>query len=243
MIYLGIIVTAFITSILSGVIGMAGGAILMAILITLLPVGNAMILHGATQAMANGSRTFLLRQHLIWRLLPAYGVGAIAAISIATWMVMIPDPAIVFLAIGIFPWTAQWSGRLRGLDITQPLTTISCGFIVTFAQLIAGAAGPILDVFYVNSRLGRRAIVANKALTQTIGHLLRVLYYGVLISVSSELPIWLFIASLAAAALGTGLGTKLLKQWNDTDFERTSRRIILTVATLCIFRGLYLLTV
>ncbi len=220
---------------------MAGGAVLIAVLITILPVSSAMILHGATQAIANGSRTLLLREHLVWRLLPGYGLGAACAIGIATWLVLVPDPGVVLIAIGIFPWAAQWSSRLKGLDITQPMNTVLCGFSVTFAQLIAGAAGPILDVFYINSGLGRQAIVANKALTQTIGHLLRILYYGALISMTSDLPGWIFVASLCVAILGTRVGTMLLARWNDADFTKLSRRIILTVATVCIFRGTYVL--
>jgi uncharacterized membrane protein YfcA len=241
MLYIVIIITAFLTSVLSGLVGMAGGAVLMAVLITILPVSSAMILHGATQAIANGSRTLLLREHLVWRLLPGYGLGAACAIGIATWLVLVPDPGVVLIAIGIFPWAAQWSSRLKGLDITQPMNTVLCGFSVTFAQLIAGAAGPILDVFYINSGLGRQAIVANKALTQTIGHLLRILYYGALISMTSDLPGWIFVASLCVAILGTRVGTMLLARWNDADFTKLSRRIILTVATVCIFRGTYVL--
>jgi uncharacterized membrane protein YfcA len=241
MLYIVIIITAFLTSVLSGLVGMAGGAVLIAVLITILPVSSAMILHGATQAIANGSRTLLLREHLVWRLLPGYGLGAACAIGIATWLVLVPDPGVVLIAIGIFPWAAQWSSRLKGLDITQPMNTVLCGFSVTFAQLIAGAAGPILDVFYINSGLGRQAIVANKALTQTIGHLLRILYYGALISMTSDLPGWIFVASLCVAILGTRVGTMLLARWNDADFTKLSRRIILTVATVCIFRGTYVL--
>ena len=241
MLYIVIIITAFLTSVLSGLVGMAGGAVLIAVLITILPVSSAMILHGATQAIANGSRTLLLREHLVWRLLPGYGLGAACAIGIATWLVLVPDPGVVLIAIGIFPWAAQWSSRLKGLDITQPMNTVLCGFSVTFAQLIAGAAGPILDVFYINSGLGRQAIVANKALTQTIGHLLRILYYGALISLTSDLPGWIFVASLGVAVLGTRVGTMLLARWNDADFTKLSRRIILTVATVCIFRGTYVL--
>ena len=241
MLYIAIIITAFLTSVLSGLVGMAGGAVLMAVLITILPVSSAMILHGATQAMANGSRTLLLKEHLIWRLLPGYGLGAACAIGMATWLVLVPDPGVVLIAIGIFPWAARWSSRLKGLDITQPMTTVLCGFSVTFAQLIAGAAGPILDVFYINSGLDRQAIVANKALTQTIGHLLRILYYGALISLTSDLPGWIFVASLGVVILGTRVGTMLLARWNDADFTKLSRRIILTVATVCIFRGTYVL--
>ena len=44
-------------------------------------------------------------------------------------------------------------------------------------QLIAGASGPILDVFYNGSSLNRREIVATKAFTQAMGHLIKLAFY------------------------------------------------------------------
>ena len=59
-----IVATVFVTSLISGVIGMAGGMILMAVLVSLLSVPAAMVVHGAVQATANGSRAYFLRQHI-----------------------------------------------------------------------------------------------------------------------------------------------------------------------------------
>ena len=56
-----ITLSAFATSVLSGIVGMAGGMVLMFVLITLLPVSSAMVLHAATQLTANGSRAWMLR--------------------------------------------------------------------------------------------------------------------------------------------------------------------------------------
>ena len=154
---------------------------------------------------------------------------------------LIPDPAWVLLLIGLFAWSGQWSKSLQGLNITKPLTTVVCGLLVTFAQLIAGAAGPLLDVFYLNSGLGRQSVVANKALTQTIGHTLRIVYYGLLIHVQSELAWWIFPLVIVAAIAGTRTGVRILARWHDGGFQDISRKIILTIATVCIVRGIYLL--
>ena len=54
----------------------------------------------------------------------------------------------------------------------------SDGLVSNFA-LIAGVAGPLLDVFFVRSTIDRRAVVATKAATQAISHTLKVGYYGV----------------------------------------------------------------
>ena len=104
--------SAFATSVLSGIVGMAGGMVLMFILISLLPVSSAMILHAATQLTANGSRAFMLRVHILWGLLPLYLLGSATAISIATYLVLVPDPAWVLLLIGLF----AWSGLTRQTD-------------------------------------------------------------------------------------------------------------------------------
>ena len=241
LLWLLITLSAFATSVLSGIVGMAGGMVLMFVLISVLPVSSAMILHAATQVTANGSRAWMLRQHMLWRLLPPYLLGSAVAIAIAIFLVLIPDPAWVLILIGLFAWGGQWSKHLRGLDITKPLTTVVCGFSVTFAQLIAGAAGPLLDVFYLNSGLGRQSVVANKALTQTIGHTLRIVYYGLLISIDSQLVWWIFPLAIAAAITGTRAGVAILARWHDVGFQRISRQIILTIATACIIRGVFLL--
>ena len=83
--------------------------------------------------------------------------------------------------------------------------------------------------------------MANKALTQTIGHSLRIVYYGLLIHVQSELACWIFPLVIVAAIAGTRTGVRILARWHDVGFQNISRKIILTIATICIIRGTYLL--
>ena len=48
--------TMVATSFLSGIFGMAGGMILIGVLLALLPLPEAMVLHGVTQMASNGWR-------------------------------------------------------------------------------------------------------------------------------------------------------------------------------------------
>ena len=239
MLYLLIIVSAFATSVLSGLVGMAGGVVLMAILINVLPVSSAMVLHGITQFTANGSRTLILRKYLLWRLLPGYVLGATLAVAGFSALLFIPDASVVLILVGLFPWIARLQPKLAGLNITRPLSSLLCGLSVTSAQLLAGAAGPLLDMFYLNSGLDRQTVVANKAMTQTLGHLLRILYYGAIISIETVLPNWLFIAAAIVAVLGTRVGTWLLSHWDDERFRHVSSYIILGTGTICVLQGSY----
>ena len=211
----------------------------MAILINVLPVSSAMVLHGVTQFTANGSRTLILRRFLLWQLLPGYMLGAALAVAGFSALLFVPDASVVLILVGLFPWVAKLKPKLSGLNITRPLSSVLCGLSVTSAQLLAGAAGPLLDMFYLNSGLDRQTVVANKAMTQTIGHLLRILYYGAIISVETLLPNWLFLAAAVTAVLGTRIGTWLLSRWDDAGFQHISGLIILCTGTICIIQGSY----
>ena len=198
-----------------------------------------MVLHGITQFTANGSRTLILRKHLMWRLLPGYILGASVAVAGFSALLFVPEASVVLILVGLFPWLARLQPKSSAFNITRPASNIICGFSVTSAQLLAGAAGPLLDLFYLNSGLDRQTVVANKALTQTIGHLLRIFYYGAIISVATPLPYWLFLAAAIAAVIGTRLGTWLLARWDDQRFQRVSGQIILATGTICILQGSY----
>lgn len=59
-----ILVAALFTSFVSSIFGMLGGLLLMAVLITLMSTGPAMVLHGLIQFASNGYRAFLNRKDI-----------------------------------------------------------------------------------------------------------------------------------------------------------------------------------
>ncbi|MDH3641116.1 MAG: sulfite exporter TauE/SafE family protein [Gammaproteobacteria bacterium] len=229
------------TSLLSGILGMAGGMILMAILVSTVSVAAAMMIHGAVQATANGSRAWFLRAHIQWRILPAYLLGAAIALGGFMALALVPQAGVVLIVIGIFPFLARLlsraAPRLPGLDITHMPTAAACGAAVTAAQLFAGASGPLLDVFYLNSALDRYQVVASKALTQTLGHLIKLGYYGLFIGVVDGVPGWFYLILMATAVVGTRIGTRLLDKLKDDVFRRISGWVILAIAAVCVAKG------
>jgi uncharacterized membrane protein YfcA len=217
---------------------MAGGILLMALLVSLKSIAAAMIIHGVVQATANGSRAFLLRRHIVFAVLPPYVAGAAIAFAAFASIALVPDSAWVMIAIGALPWIALVVPRLNGVDITRPASAVVCGTAVTAAQLFAGASGPLLDFFYLHTQLNRHQVVASKAITQTLGHLLKLVYYGGVIGVSGEGVDATFLGiAVLAAMLGTRLGTRLLDRLGDGSFRRYSRWVILAIGAYCIVRG------
>lgn len=243
-----IAMAVILTATLSGIFGMAGGIVLMGVFLALMPVSAAMMLHGTTQAVSNGYRAFLTRDHINWSIFIRYAGGAALSLIALSAIAFVPEKAIVFLAVGSIPFIAATLPKNLSLDITRPGMPYFCGFAITLINLVAGVAGPLLDTFFVRTELTRHQVVATKAVTQTLSHLLKLVYFGLLVSAVStefsngvsQLPWWVFLMVIPCAMLGTTLGTKILDRMSDVNFRRWSQWIVLTLGGICILRGLYL---
>src|SRR5260221_13438044 len=99
--------TIVFTSFLSGVFGMAGGMILLGVLLNYFDVATGMILFSIIQLFANGWRVLQWRRYVLWPILGWYVVGA--AISFAgMWTIaFVPDKAMVYLALGLMPFVVE----------------------------------------------------------------------------------------------------------------------------------------
>lgn len=230
------------TSFLSGIFGMAGGLILLGVLLLFLDVVPAMVLFGVIQMAANGWRALLWRHLVQWHLVGRYVIGATAAFLVMRLVSFLPDKALLYIGLGLLPFIAEALPVRWQPDITRPGGPYLCGVVIMVLQLIAGAAGHILDMFFQRSNLDRREIVGTKAICQTIAHLFRVLYFGSFAGAFSvSLPWWVLATGIALAFAGTTLAASVLERMSDADFRTWSRRIVFAVAASFLVRGLWLL--
>jgi len=112
----GFAVLVVCTSILSGIFGMAGGVILIGVLLSFMPVPAAMALHGATQIAANLSRAFMWRRHIRIATALFYVAGALGAVLLWSLFLYVPERAHAFVALGLIPFAVRlvpdaWQGR------------------------------------------------------------------------------------------------------------------------------------
>lgn len=235
-------VAAFATSVISGVFGMAGGMILMGIYAAVLPVQVAMVLHGVTQLFANGFRALMLRDRIYTAGLVWYALGAAAAFGLFTWLALVVSRPVLFLLLGGIPLGLSFLPRRWAPRFEDPRAAVACGALVTAAHLLAGVSGPLLDVFFVRAtQLDRFEVIATKAITQTAGHALKVVYFAVLISgpaLEMAIPLWLYPVLVGCAFLGTKLGGRILESLSDANFRSWTARIVVALSLLYVLRGM-----
>ncbi len=209
---------------------MAGGIVLMGVLLLLLPVAQAMVLHGFIQLVSNGWRAWLWRNYIHWRIVWRSLIGAIAALLLMIFLHFVPEKALVYFVLGILPFIQYLLPQRLQLDITKGYQAIICGFVVTLTQLISGVSGAMLDQFYAYSPLDRREQVATKATCQSIGHITKLIYFGGIVSSVSELshlPLLLFPLLIIAAMAGNSLAAKPLQNLSNATFRIWSQRVLL----------------
>jgi len=217
---------------------MAGGMILMGVFSFILSIPAAMVLHGLAQTVSNGSRVWLYRHHLRWGVLVPYSLGSFVILGLFIVMSFVSNQGLVFLLIGSFPFLALMIPKSINLDIEHKPVAFLSGLVVTTAQMLAGASGPVLDIFYIKSNLTRHEILGTKAITQTLGHLIKLGYYAFFLTMSIELPAWIYPAVIFAAILGNWMGKHVIEKINDVAFKRVGRYAILTVGIVYIGKGL-----
>ena len=199
--------TILVTSFISGIFGMAGGIILLGVLLIFFDVAPAMMLFGTIQMASNGWRAALWLRYVDWGIVWRYLVGSTLMFLALRSVAIIPSKAVIYLGLGLIPFAADFLPKRLTPDITRPGAPYICGAFIILLQLLAGAAGHILDVFFQKSRMDRKSIVATKAVTQVTGHLYRIIYFGSFTATFDDsIPLWAYAVAIGLAFAGTSTG-------------------------------------
>jgi uncharacterized membrane protein YfcA len=233
----GVVVTSF----LSGIFGMAGGMILMGLLLAIMPLPAAMVLHAVTQMTSNGWRAWLWRSHIEWRIFRRFAAGSVLAALAFAVVAVIPAKGVALIILGITPFLAMALPEHARLNVVKPAHAVACGAICMALQLLAGVSGPILDTFFVQSGLTRHGIVSTKAAVQTLGHALKLAYFGAALAVIDEgaLSPVIFLLAIVLAMVGTQSSRFVLDKMSDTQFRLWSRAIIVVLSIVYLGQGTY----
>ena len=232
------LITAMVgTSFLSGIFGMAGGLILIGILLALLPVPEAMLLHGVTQMASNGWRGLLWFKYARYRIVLAYVLGCAAALLLWSFTRYVPSKPIALLLLGLTPFMVRLMPANLRPDVENLTQGTIYGAICMTLILLTGVAGPLIDSFFLGGKLERREIVATKAICQIFGHGTKLIYFGVLIDQAASVDPIVAGLAIVGSMIGTTLATRVLEAMTDQQFRAWANRIIVTIAGYYIVHG------
>ncbi len=248
LIFICIAFAALVTSFISGILGMAGGMILMGVLLALLPLPAAMMLHGITQMASNGWRAWLWRLNVDWRVFRGYLWGAMIALALFTAVQLVVIKPVAYIILGMTAFVSYLLPQRLTLNVDRRGQPLLCGVLCTALQLVAGVSGPLLDVFFVRSAMDRRGVVATKAMSQTLGHLIKIVYFGSIAllanaeaksSIIGAISIPLAVTCVALAFTGTTLSKRVLEGMTDANFRLWTQWTVLTMGVIYLITGVW----
>lgn len=232
---LGILAAAaLLTSILSAVVGMAGGIVLLAIMLLFLPPLVVIPLHGVVQLVSNSSRTFIQRAHLRWDVIWRYAILLLPMGFLGLQIAQRLPADAAKAMIGVFVLLATWAPAALTLG-THPEETnphrrfFVLGGVAGILNVTVGAIGPLIAPFFLNLGLTRFQLIGTKAASQMLGHLAKLIVYGVAGFAYVE---WLGVLAILAACVvaGTWLGSRMLERVNEQWFVRIYKTVLTLIA-------------
>jgi len=219
---------AFGTSVVSGILGMAGGLILLSALLVKLDPVVAVPVHGLVQLVANASRAWLLRQHVSWKAVVRFAWPLLPAGALGLLLLQRMPAAAGRILIGLFVLVATWLPKApreagpsahawRGLPLG--------GALVGFFSTLVGATGPLLGPFIVALELGPQGTIGTLAGCQIFQHASKVLLFGLGGFDFGAYLLWTLGLCLSAL-IGTAVGTRLLDNLRPETFKLVIRLVI-----------------
>lgn len=218
------------TSIISGILGMAGGLFLLVALLMRLEPVVAIPIHGIIQLTSNGSRAWFLRRQIAWGAVVRFAWPLLPAGVLGIWVARSIPPAAGQIGIGVFVLIAtltQKKPSIAGGPERARLALPLGGALVGFFSIVVGATGPLLGPFVLALNLGSEGTVATLAACQIFQHGSKVLLFGITGFSFAKLLVPT-LCLCGAAVIGSAIGTRLL----DRVPERTFRSVVRVMLSL-----------
>ena len=228
------------TSFLSGLFGMAGGLVLIGVLLLVMPLPAAMMLHAVTQMASNAWRAVLWRDHVRWRTAAAYVGGCLLALAVWSAISFVPSKSAALLCLGLTPFLVHLVPARFAPDTQSTAQGVVYGALCMSLMLLTGVAGPLLDSYFLGGRMDRRQIIATKGMCQIFGHGLKLVYFGGISGDLSVLEPGFLALALTSTMVGTWLAKHCLEAVSEAQFRFCARALITAISVYYVAYGSYL---
>lgn len=227
----------FLTAALSGVAGLGGGTILIGVLyaLGLAPV-VAVPLFAAVQFVSNLTRTVAYLKNVEWHAAGWFLLTAAPTPFLVAPFVASANVHVVMLILAALILVSLLPTREGGEPIRATPAFLLAGFLNGTIGMFVGATGLFVGRLFLRPEWRKETVIGTLALTQTLGHLLRVVGYasvGFAVMQRTELLLPMVLAVIA----GTFAGRWLHRYLPETAFRTLFKAILVVLSAKLIYDG------
>lgn len=218
--------TVPVGSAISGLAGLGGGALLIAVMASLLDPLVVIPVHGAVQVASNSSRALALLPRVCWPIVARYAPLLVLGVWLGAQLYRGAEAPWFKPAVGAFIAVSLAWERFRPKRLLLPRWVFfPAGLLGGLLTILVGAAGPFVAVFFLRDDLERREVVATQAVLQMLGHLLKIPAF-LSIGFDYGRHLGTILPLVACAVAGTLVGTRLLARLPERSFRRIFRAVL-----------------
>ena len=232
-----LVAVGFLTAALSGVAGIGGGTILIGVLYALgLAPTVAVPLHAAVQFVSNLSRTIAYLKHVEWRAAGWFLLTAAPLPFLVAPFVAAANVNFVLLLLAGLILVSLVPTKDGGEPLKPVPSFLLAGFLNGTLGMFVSATGLFIGRLFLRPEWSKETVIATLAMTQTLGHLLRVLGYATVgFAVSERLD--LLVPLVLAVIAGTFAGKLLNKHLDEARFRALFKAILAVLSLKLIYDG------
>jgi uncharacterized protein len=241
-----------VTSVISGIVGMAGDALLLVLLtFKLLPIQQTLILYAVSLFFACAGRVFIHRKSLHTKSIEYYLVGLLFLFVFGSLPAIAIDKTgqtfllgAGYLLLGSAFFVPFFSLKKITLDFSKPPQALLCSVIVNGLSSVDDR-GFLLNLFFQDIPMTRYQVISTKAAALLIPYILVLAHASSNIFTAADMPlslIWTCFAIIPVAILGSYLGKCVLDRITDLQFYKTTQIILWIMGAIYLGKGALLLT-
>lgn len=236
MIVTALTAAAFLTSVISAIVGMGGGILLLSAMTFFLPMQIIIPVHGLVQLISNSTRIFYLKEHIKWSFFFRFTIGlpfgaALAALALR----QLVSETLPYLVITILIFYSVFKPKRMPHFRLQNWGWIGLGFFAGLTGVLAGAVGPLIAPFFIRDDLKKEEVIATKASMQMITHLAKIPVFLSLGFAFQEHSM-LIGAMVIAAILGTRYGVLILDKVDELIFRKLFKGVLFVSGIRLLFK-------
>lgn len=230
-----LILLAGVTSCMTAALGIGGGALLLAVMASLVPISALIPLHALVQLGSNGNRAYMTRRYIDWYLFRFFAVGAVLGAVLASWVVVQLPAVVIEIAVALFILFLVWGAKPKAHALSNGGQILS-GAFTTFISMFVGATGPLVAGFIHRHGYEKLSVTGTMAACMTLQHGLKILVFS---SVGFAFWDWLPLTLLmiASGSLGTWVGLRLLNRIPAERFQQIFKGLVTLMALKLLWDG------
>lgn len=227
---------SFFTSVVSASLGLGGGAMMVAVMASLVPPLAVIPVHAVVQVSSNTTRALLMWKHIDFTWMIPFVIGTVIGAVIGGQIVFAIPKHLLQGIIGIFVLYTLWGPAVRAIK-SSFITFVGVGAFASFATMFVGGTGPLIAPFIKASTTERQMTVATHGAFMFWQHGIKILIFGFLGFAFGPYVI-LMVAMILCGVIGVWVGKRILNRMPEHVFKKGFNTLLALMAIWLLYESI-----